>query len=36
MDNCMMYDTFLSKFSPGPDGALYYMGKPVNEYIRSE
>lgn len=29
MDNFIMYDTFLSKFSRGNDGTLYYMGKAV-------
>ncbi len=30
MDNYIMYDTFLSKFSRGTDGRLYYMGKAVD------
>lgn len=29
MDNFLMYDTFLSKWSRGPDGTRYYMGKAV-------
>lgn len=29
MDNYIMYDTFLSKFSRGEDGTLYYMGQAV-------
>ncbi|MFA6504822.1 MAG: PHB depolymerase family esterase [Treponemataceae bacterium] len=29
MDNFIMYDTYLSKFSRGEDGTLYYLGKAV-------
>lgn len=29
MDNFLMYDTWLSKWSRGADGVLYYMGKAV-------
>jgi poly(3-hydroxybutyrate) depolymerase len=29
MDNYILYDTFLCKFSRGKDGRLYYMGKAV-------
>ena len=29
MDNFIMYDTFLSKFSRGDDETLYYMNRPV-------
>jgi poly(3-hydroxybutyrate) depolymerase len=29
MDNYIMYDTFLSKFSRGADGTLYYQGQAV-------
>jgi poly(3-hydroxybutyrate) depolymerase len=29
MDNYMMYDAYLSKFSRGADGTVYYMGKAV-------
>ncbi len=29
MDNYIMYDTFLSKYSRGEDGTLYYMGVAV-------
>ena len=31
MDNYIMYDTFLSKFSQGLDGTLSFMAKPVKE-----
>ena len=29
MDNFFLYDGYLSKFSRGEDGTLYYMGKAV-------